>query len=316
MLEFTRYRFHFYVVSLILLVPGVISLLLPGGIRPSIDFTSGTLLTLRFVEAVEQAALRQTLDELGHPEAIVQRSGEGLFIVRTAPLAQPGPAAGGAEPSVSGRERLESGLQERHGDLEILTLEQVSPLIAEQIVRYSVLATAAASAFILVYLWWAFRGLEHPWRFGATAVLALLHDALVVLGIFSILGRLFHLELEATFIVAVLTVIGFSVHDTIVTFDRVRENATRHAGESFDDVVNHSIAQTIVRSILTSVTVMLTLVVLLLFGGSTLSGFVLALLIGVAVGTYSSIFVASMLLVSWQRGELRWFGVRAADDAT
>jgi preprotein translocase subunit SecF len=130
----------------------------------------------------------------------------------------------------------------------------------------------------------------------------------VVLGIFSILGRLFpaEVELEATFIVAVLTVIGFSVHDTIVVFDRIRENFIRRPGESFEAVVNHSLAQTLTRSLNTSLTVILTLVVLMLFGGVTIRTFVLALLVGITTGTYSSIFVASMLLASWHLGELNW----------
>jgi preprotein translocase subunit SecF len=261
---------------------------------------------------VDQSALRETFAALGHPEAVIQHSGEAEFVVRTAPLAQPRAETSELTESSSGRERVERGLAERHGSLEVLNLDQVSPLIAAEIVQHAIVATAAAAGFILLYLWWAFRGLSQAWRFGVTAVAALLHDALVVLGMFSLLGRLLPLEIEATFIVAVLTVIGFSVHDTIVTFDRVRENTLRHAGEAFEDIVNHSIAQTIVRSLITSVTVLLTLVVLLLFGGETIRAFVLVLLIGVAVGTYSSIFVASMLLVSWHRGELRWLGLRAA----
>jgi preprotein translocase subunit SecF len=149
---------------------------------------------------------------------------------------------------------------------------------------------------------------SHPIRYGTTAIVALLHDALIVLGLFSILGRLFpaEIEIESTFIVAVLTVIGFSVHDTIVVFDRVRENFIRRPGEAFEDVVNHSLAQTLTRSLNTSLTVILTLVVLMLFGGVTIRTFVLALLIGITTGTYSSIFIASMLLVSWHFGELNW----------
>jgi preprotein translocase subunit SecF len=254
---------------------------------------------------VEQPDLRMAFVQLGHPEAVVQGSGENTFVVRTRPLAQAQQGEGGA--TSSERERIESTLRERFGPLEILNLDQVSPLIAEEIVRYAIAAVAAASAFILLYLWWAFRGVTHPWRYGATAVVALIHDALVVLGIFSILGRFFPIELEATFIVAVLTVIGFSVHDTIVVFDRIRENFIRHAGESFEDVVNHSLTQTIARSLNTSLTVLLTLLVLLLFGGVTIRTFVLALLIGITTGTYSSIFVASMLLVSWHVGELARF---------
>jgi preprotein translocase SecF subunit len=179
-----------------------------------------------------------------------------------------------------------------------------------------VLAVAAASACILLYLWWAFRGVPNPARFGTTAVVALVHDAVAVLGIFSILGRLFPVEIESTFIVAVLTIIGFSVHDTIVVFDRIRENSVRHAGEPFEDVVNHSLMQTMARSVLTSLSVILTLAVLMIFGGVTIRTFVLALLVGITTGTYSSIFVASMLLVSWNRGELNWLwpfrGRRAA----
>ena len=143
-----------------------------------------------------------------------------------------------------------------------------------------------------------------PIRYGAYAVAALLHDALLVLGIFSILGRFFAVELDAMFITAILTVIGFSVHDTIVVFDRVRENIIRHAGEPFADVMNHSLTQTLGRSVNTSITVLLTLVALWLFGGSTIQNFVLALLIGITSGTYSSIFNASLMLYSWQHGEL------------
>src|SRR5229473_1709915 len=231
MFDFVRNRRIFYLLSLVLLVPGIISLVLPGGLHPGIDFTSGTIMTIQFDNQVEQDKLRQ-----------------------------------------------------------------------------AILAVAAASVCILLYLWWAFNKVSHPLRYGTTAIAALLHDALIVLGIFSILGRVFpaEIEIESTFIVAVLTVIGFSVHDTIVVFDRIRENFIRRAGDTFEDVVNHSLAQTLTRSLNTSLTVILTLVVLMLFGGVTIRTFVLALLIGITTGTYSSIFVASMLLVSWHIGELKW----------
>jgi preprotein translocase subunit SecF len=167
----------------------------------------------------------------------------------------------------------------------------------------------AACIGILAYLSFAFRKVRNPWRYGTCAVLALAHDALLVLGVFSILGRLFHIELDALFITAVLTVIGFSVHDTIVVFDRIRENLQRYLGESFNTVVNHSLTQTLGRSLNTSITVLLTLVTLYLFGGVTIRTFVLALIVGIAAGTYSSIFNASMLLVVWENGDLgRLFG--------
>jgi preprotein translocase subunit SecF len=323
MFDFVRNRRIFYLLSAVLLVPGIISLVLPGGLHPGIDFTSGTIMTLQFDNQVEQDKLRQAFAQLGHNEAIVQQSsGPNTFIVRTRPLVQAQQSEGGDLGS-SERQQIEQSLTESFGPVQILNLDQVSPLIAEEIVRYAVLAVVAASICILLYLWWAFNKVSHPLRYGTTAIAALLHDALIVLGIFSILGRLFpaEIEIESTFIVAILTVIGFSVHDTIVVFDRIRENFIRRAGDTFEDVVNHSLAQTLTRSLNTSLTVILTLVVLMLFGGVTIRTFVLALLVGITTGTYSSIFVASMLLVSWHIGELSWLwpfrrGLRPAAAST
>jgi preprotein translocase subunit SecF len=307
MFDFVKNRRWFYLLSAAFLIPGIVSLILPGGLNPGIDFTSGTIMTIQFDQAIDANAVRDAFGQMGHTEAIIQQSGENSFVVRTRPLAQAQQTESG-DLGTSERQQIEQTLTSDFGPMQILDLEQVSPLIAEQIVRLAILAVAAASVGILGYLWWAFNKVSHPVRYGATAIVALLHDALIVLGIFSILGRLFpaEIELEATFIVAVLTVIGFSVHDTIVVFDRVRENFIRRSGEAFEDVVNHSLAQTLTRSLNTSLTVILTLVVLMLFGGVTIHTFVLALLIGITTGTYSSIFIASMLLVSWHFGELDW----------
>jgi preprotein translocase subunit SecF len=307
--DFVHNRRFFYLLSAVFLVPGIISLVLPGGLNPGIDFTSGTIMTIQFdgLNPVDSNQLRSAFGALGHSEAVIQQSADNTFVVRTRPLVQP-QQTGTGDLGSSERAQIEQTLTADFGPLQILNLDQVSPLIAEQIVRLAVFAVAAASVFILGYLWWAFSKVSHPIRYGTTAIVALLHDALIVLGIFSILGRLFpaQIELESTFIVAVLTVIGFSVHDTIVVFDRVRENFIRRSGEAFEDVVNHSLAQTLTRSLNTSLTVILTLVVLMLFGGVTIHTFVLALLIGITTGTYSSIFIASMLLVSWHFGELNW----------
>jgi preprotein translocase subunit SecF len=277
-------------------------------LNPGIDFSSGTLMTVQFEKPVDQNKLREAFANLGHPEAIVQQSsGENTFVIRTRELAQAQVGSSG-ELGQSEVQLVQQQLTDSFGPFQVPTLGSVSPRIAEEIVRFAILAVVAASAGILVYLWWAFSKVSHPIRYGTTAIVALLHDALIVLGIFSILGRLFpaEIELEATFIVAVLTVIGFSVHDTIVVFDRIRENFIRRSGEAFEEVVNHSLAQTLTRSLNTSLTVILTLVVLILFGGVTIRTFVLALLIGITTGTYSSIFVASMLLASWHLGELNW----------
>ena len=307
-IDFVKYRMWFYLVSIILIVPGVISLLLPGGLRPGIDFTSGTIMTLRFQNEVDQPRLREAFAGLGHGEAIVQRADDGTFVVRTLPFE--GTLSETADPNAqTERQVIVNTLTQQFGPVEILSLDVVSPIIASEIVRYAILAVFAACGGILLYLWWAFRRVPNSVRYGACAVAALVHDALLVLGVFSILGRFFAVELDAMFITAVLTVIGFSVHDTIVVFDRVRENIVRHAGEPFEDVMNHSLTQTLGRSVNTSVTVLLTLVALRLFGGTTIHSFVLALLIGITSGTYSSIFNASLLLYSWNVGELgRWFG--------
>ena len=170
----------------------------------------------------------------------------------------------------------------------------VGPLIGSELIRSSIILIAVGELFILGYLW-----LRFGFRFGTAAIVALLHDVIVVVGIFAMLGFFFGVEFDALFVTALLTVIGFSVHDTIVVFDRIRENRIRHAGESFGAIVNHSILQTLGRSISTSLTVAVTLAALLLLGPVTIRTFTLALLIGIVSGTYSSIFNASQLLVAW-----------------
>jgi preprotein translocase subunit SecF len=185
-------------------------------------------------------------------------------------------------------------------------LDTVGSVVASSLRSRSLLAVAAAAIGILLYIAWAFRNTQRPMLYGICAIVARLHDAL---GVFSLLGWIADVEIDALFITAVLTVIGFSVHDTIVVFDRIRENLQVEERGTFEDVVNYSIAQTIVRSLNTSLTVVLTLAALFLFGGSTTREFVLALLIGVIIGTYSSLFNASQLLVAWENGEIqRFFG--------
>jgi preprotein translocase subunit SecF len=309
-IDFVSKRLWFFVVSTILIVPGLISLVLPGGIHPGIDFTSGSILTIRFQRPVDQGALREAFSDLGHGEAIVQRS-EDAYLIRTFPLTTEVRDAEGNVTQPSERQTIEQALTQRFGPLDVLGFDSVSPLVAGEIVQRAILAVLAACVGILLYLSWAFRRVPNPWRYGACAVFALAHDALLLLGVFSLLGRFAGVEVDALFITATLTVIGFSVHDTIVVFDRIRENLRVHPDATFETVVNHSLTQTLGRSLATSVTTLLVLVALLLFGGVTIRPFVLALVIGVVSGTYSSIFNASMLLVVWENGELgRLFGRR------
>jgi preprotein translocase subunit SecF len=191
-------------------------------------------------------------------------------------------------------EELAAALEERFGASETRSLDTVGPIIGTELIRSSIIIIAVGEIFILLYLWYRFG-----FRFGTAAIVALLHDVIVVVGAFAILGYFFGIEFDALFVTAILTVVGFSVHDTIVVFDRIRENRLRHAGEPFGAIVNHSILQTIGRSINTSLTVIVTLSALLLLGPATIQTFTLALLIGIISGTYSSIFNASQILVAW-----------------
>jgi preprotein translocase subunit SecF len=193
-----------------------------------------------------------------------------------------------------------------HGEVKasVGAFQSVSGTVAASTTQYAIEAVIAAAIAILLYITFAFRKMPHPFRYGAAAVIAMLHDVLVVVGIFAILGKALNVEIDATFVTAMLTIIGFSVHDTIVIFDRIRENVTRRTGEAFEAVVNHSVLQSFVRSINTSFTVVLTLGAIFFFSGESIRYFVLAMLIGIISGTYSSIFNASPILVVWQTGEL------------
>jgi len=187
---------------------------------------------------------------------------------------------------------------------EQASLTTIGPVVSSDLIRQAIILIIVGSAGILLWITYRFQDV----KFGVTALVALVHDVVVVVGIFAILGTFVGLAIDALFVTAMLTVIGFSVHDTIVVFDRIRENRARHAGEPFDEIVNHSILQTLARSIMTSFTVVLTLLALYLFGGQAINNFVLALLIGIISGTYSSIFVASPLLVDWHLWDDRRHG--------
>jgi preprotein translocase subunit SecF len=262
-------------------------------------------MTLRFEQPVDQDDLRTVLADSGHPEARVQKTSEGDFIVRMGELegVPDIPQVGPALPSE--REAIESALEERFGAFTVRDFASVSEIVSREIGRNAAIAVGAAAVGILLYLSWAFRGLPRPWLFGAAAIIAALHDAAIVVGAFSIFGKVFGTEINTMFITGLLTVIGFSVHDTIVVFDRIRENVNRNPGVAFPEVVNASLNETLARSINTSLTLVITIAALLLLGGVTIQSFLLVLLIGVVSGTYSSIFVASQLLVSWEAGDLR-----------
>jgi SecD/SecF fusion protein len=302
-LDFVGNRWWFYGFSLAILVPGLISLAVPPSLNLGIEFTSGTTFTIDFEEDVSQEDLRSAMGDLGHPEARIQKTSDGDFLVRTEELegAASIPPVGPAPPTE--RDTIEAGLEQEFGSFVILDFETVSSVVSREIGRDAAIAVIAASVAILFFIAFSFRNVQRPWLFGAAAIIALLHDALLVLGIFSILGKAFDVEINTLFITGLLTVIGFSVHDSIVVFDRIRENAERRVGEDFGRIVNDSLLETMARSIITSLTVVLTILSMLLLGGQAIQEFLLVLLIGIISGTYSSIFVASQLLVSFDRGD-------------
>ena len=323
MIDFVGKRNLFYLISILTIIPGVISLLLPGGFNTGIEFSSGTTFSVRFAQDVDEPAMRDALAELGHEDARVQRTGDGRLLIRTDLIegAANAPAIGAAPPSE--REELETALSQRFGPLldgdgnqvnRFLEFSSVSPSVSSDIGRNAALAVAVASLAILGYITWAFISVPNPLRYGTSAIVALLHDVLLVLGVMSILGRIFGFEIDTLFITAMLTIVGFSVHDSIVVFDRVRENVRRAEAAgvhvTLDQAVNASLNQTVGRSLTTSITVVLTLVALILLGGDTIREFLIIMLIGLVSGTYSSIFIASQLLVSWDHGELPLLGGR------
>jgi preprotein translocase subunit SecF len=223
-----------------------------------------------------------------------------------APSASPSAAIGNTELPTEGKGgEMVKALEAAFGPIaEQASLTTIGPVVSSDLIRQAVILILVGSAGILIWITYRFQDV----KFGVTALVALVHDVIVVVGIFAILGTFVGLEIDALFVTAMLTVIGFSVHDTIVVFDRVRENRARHAGEPFEEIVNHSILQTLARSIMTSFTVVLTLLALYLFGGQAINNFVLALLIGIISGTYSSIFNASPLLVVWHNWEAKRLG--------
>ena len=304
-MDFVGKRFWFFLISLLVITPGVIFLIIAPGLRPGIDFTGGSSMTLQFQESssVTQQEMREALSNHGYSESTVQNLGNNSFFVRTKQLDE--------EAKDSLVEGLTTSLAPGSGDV-LQGFDLVSPVVAQETVLNAFWAVLAAAVGIFFYVWWAFRNVPSPFRYGLAAIVALLHDATIVVGIFAILGEVLQMEVNTMFLIALLTVIGYSVNDTIVVFDKIRENVLIYANRPFPEIVNLSIAETIGRSINTSFTLLVTLLALILFGGATIREFLIVLLIGVVVGTYSSIAVASQILVTWeQKGIALPFGKKA-----
>ncbi len=297
-LNFARLRGWFFLFSLCVILPGMYFLLVQPGLKSGIDFSGGSSLTVRYDVPVKQDVLRNALESIGYSESTVQDFGDNTFFLRMHLLED------GTYEDVVAQLADKIGMNAQY---EILSFDLVSPVIAREVVLNAFYAVIAAAVGIFIYVWWAFRNVPSPFRYGVAALVALLHDVLVVLGVFALLGWVLNYEVNTMFLIALLTVIGYSVNDTIVVFDRLRENVSIYPNRDFTDNVNFSISETIGRSLNTSLTLLLPLLALILFGGQTIQVFLVVLLIGVVAGTYSSIAIASQILVSWHSGDFgRW----------
>jgi len=389
LLDFVSKRKWFFLASGIIIVAGIIALIV-SGLNLGLEFSSGTTMTMVFEDRVEQGALRTALADLGHSNAIIQRSAQDAFLVqgltlssdekdklitdlqtrfdttiRIAEFGSVGNATAGNETIgnttlalmfgkeiaqsdlgnvtvVSGNETVALGdpklnmkqatldsylirtstvsteeqaqikqtLQQKFGPTDYLDFATISPEVSGQRVKYNIYAIIAASVAILLYMAWAFRKLASPFRYGTCALVALLHDVLIMLAVFAI----FRIEIDSMFIIAILTIIGFGVNNVIVVFDRLREGKIVESRFDLETRVNMGITETITRSINTSLTVLFTLFALYAFGGATIHNFMLALIVGVIASTYSSLFIAGQLLVSWESGDFgklfSWLPIR------
>lgn len=279
-----------FAFSILVMVPGIVALF-AWGLKLGIDFTGGSLIDLKFTKGrPETAQIQELVKQSGVGEAQLQTKGESGMALRLRHLTN------------EEHQKLIDDLKAKFA-VEEESYETVGPTIGKELRDKSITLTVLVLVFIVAYIAWSFRkvsrGPVKSWAYGLAAVIALIHDLVVVVGIFAILGHYFNIELDSLFVTAVLTVLGFSVHDTIVVFDRIRERIGISSTKSFEDLVNESLNQTLVRSLNTSLTTLLVLFALYLFGGESIKNFILALLIGITSGTYSSIFVAAALLVVW-----------------
>ena len=293
MLDIIGKRFRFFGISGIVILICVISLAV-FGLVAGIEFSSGSQLTISFEEGVDITELRQELGSLGYDNAIVQSTGSGDFLIRTAVL------------SPEEKTQLKNNLEERFGIFES-NFVKVDPITAGQTANIAAIAVVVAAIGIMLYVTWAFRRMPKPLRYGSCAIIALLHDALVAMGAFSIIGGILQWEVNLMFITGILAVIGYSVNNTVVVFDRIRENLLKNTSADFEVVVNSSLAESLTRSLNTSLTTVIVVLALLLFVGTTIQNFAVVLLIGILAGTFSSLFIAPSLLVVWENREWRRF---------
>lgn len=324
MFNFAERRHLFFLISALIIIPGVIAMVystLTHGspVRLSIDFTGGTLMEVSLVNDVDEQTVRDTLKDFGLSDYIVQR----LDPISADTIAGAFDEAGSrwqlrfeeterldelktfmSDPARLGEFWSPKSVDEDPLREDALTTSSVSATVGKEVTRAAFLATLAVAVIVLGFIVLAFRRVPHSFRYGACAIVKMFHDILVTMGLMSILGLLFGWEADALFLTAVLTVVGYSVQDVIVVFDRIRENTPKYRGEEFETIVNRSVLETMHRSLATQLNAMFVMVAILLFGGETIRHFIAIMLVGLMSGTYSSIFNAVPLLVSWEKGEI------------
>jgi preprotein translocase subunit SecF len=293
-----KHRYLFFLISLIVIVPGIAGLI-AWGFPLAIDFTGGSVLEVSLASGVQPPTedVIALYDNLGVKDAQVQTTGSDGLIIRSEHIDE------------VKKDEIVAAMKTAYAtDITIDRFDTVGPTVGAEVAKGALYAVIAAALAIIIYITFAFRGVDHAFRYGIAAVVAMLHDVAVVCGIEALLAHFLGWEVDSLFLTALLTVIGFSVHDTIVVFDRIRENSRLYRRIGYAEVVNHSTVQTLARSINTQLTVLLCLLALAMFGGVTIRHFVVILLIGVFSGTYSSMFNAAPILVVWENREWKsWF---------
>jgi preprotein translocase subunit SecF len=296
MIDFVGQKRWFFLVSWILIIIGLAAIIisqiqLGTPLRLGPDFAGGTSMTLQFSPAVEQSQLREEMSRLGYDEATIQNAGEGNFIIHTQEIT--------SDEATELKDELATAL---NAQVELTDYYLASATVGAATTRSALIAVIVAAIAMLFYIVWAFRRMPKPLRWGSCAVIALIHNVFIIVGVFSFLGWLAGVEIDALFITGLLTVVGYSVNNIVVVFDRIRENVSRHVRSDFAETVNDSLIDTLARCLNTALTTLFVLLALFLFGGATIHYFVLVLLLGVIIGTYSSVCIAGQLLVVWEKG--------------
>jgi len=287
-MQLSKYRLSFFSISGLVIIIGFIFIIL-GGLNPGIDFTGGSTLTLKIPNVDSSSEVRNSLSNTQYDNSIIQNFGNNTFFIRTVMIDD--------DQKKNILQNLDTITPDK--DVEVLSFDLISPLIANETVFNAIWAVLAATIGIFIYIWWAFRNVPNPVRYSVVAIIALLHDTLIVVGIFALLGFFLDYEINTMFIIAFLTVLGYSVNDSIVVLDRLRSNIIDFGGMRLSQMVDLSISQTFGRSLNTSITLLVTLLAMYIFGGDTLKPFILVLMVGVISGTYSSIAIATQILVIW-----------------